>query len=345
MTTHAQPPPPTDELAPDNTLDAEARLGLYATMVLCRTYEEAILREYHADKGPGFDIGKGLVPGEMHLSAGQEPVAAGVCAHLTADDAVTATHRPHHLAIAHGVDLRRDDRRDLRPRDRPRPRPRRPHAPVRPRHPLLLLRHHRRGLPAGPGPGVRLPAQGHRPDRRRGHRRGRRQPGRLPRVAQPGGAVAAAGRLRRRGQRLGRSRCRGRVHRASPSNADRAAGYGIPGERVEDNDVEAVYAAAAAGRRPGPRRRGPSPHRGAHAAAVGALRGRRPGLPARARRRAERDPIPRYEQRAPRRPACSTTRRSPGSEDAAGSASRTPSPSPRTARCPTRRRPPSYVFA
>ncbi len=83
MTTHAQPPPPTDELAPDDTLDAEARLGLYSTMVLCRTYEEAILREYHADKGPGFDIGKGLVPGEMHLSAGQEPVAAGVCAHLT----------------------------------------------------------------------------------------------------------------------------------------------------------------------------------------------------------------------------------------------------------------------
>ncbi len=88
------------------TLSADVRTGLYETMVLSRTYEEAILREYHADKGPGFDIGKGLVPGEMHLSAGQEPVAAGICAHLTTDDAVTATHRPHHLAIAHGVDLR-----------------------------------------------------------------------------------------------------------------------------------------------------------------------------------------------------------------------------------------------
>jgi acetoin:2,6-dichlorophenolindophenol oxidoreductase subunit alpha len=41
----------------------------------------------------------------MHLSAGQEPVAAGVCAHLRSGDAVTATHRPHHIAIAHGVDL------------------------------------------------------------------------------------------------------------------------------------------------------------------------------------------------------------------------------------------------
>src|SRR6478609_1865299 len=86
-------------------LDPATRLALYRTMVLARTFEEAILREYHADKGPGFDIGKGLVPGETHLAAGQEPVAAGVCAHLRPDDAVTATHRPHHFAIAHGVDL------------------------------------------------------------------------------------------------------------------------------------------------------------------------------------------------------------------------------------------------
>src|SRR5512132_3345179 len=86
-------------------LEAETRRGLYRTMVLARTFEEAMLREYHADKGPGFDIGKGLVPGEMHLAAGQEPVAAGICAHLTSDDAVTATHRPHHLAVAHGVAL------------------------------------------------------------------------------------------------------------------------------------------------------------------------------------------------------------------------------------------------
>ena len=86
-------------------MDDKTRLDLYRVMVLSRTFEEAILREYHADKKPAFDIGAGLVPGEMHLSAGQEPVAAGVCAHLRAGDAVTATHRPHHVAIAHGVDL------------------------------------------------------------------------------------------------------------------------------------------------------------------------------------------------------------------------------------------------
>lgn len=96
----------TSPVPTGTVLDPELRLSLYETMVLSRTYEEAILREYHADKGPGFDIGKGLVPGEMHLSAGQEPVAAGVCINLTPADAVTATHRPHHFAIAHGMDLR-----------------------------------------------------------------------------------------------------------------------------------------------------------------------------------------------------------------------------------------------
>jgi acetoin:2,6-dichlorophenolindophenol oxidoreductase subunit alpha len=101
-TTHERRPDPAA-----GRLDDDTRLALYRTMVLARAFEEAMLREYHADKGPGFDIGKGLVPGEMHLAAGQEPVAAGVCAHLSTDDAVTATHRPHHFAIAHGVDLDR----------------------------------------------------------------------------------------------------------------------------------------------------------------------------------------------------------------------------------------------
>jgi len=76
-------------------------------MVLIRTFEESILADYHADKKPAWDIGAGLIPGEMHLAAGQEPVAAGVCGHLRTGDAVTSTHRPHHFAIAHGVDMDR----------------------------------------------------------------------------------------------------------------------------------------------------------------------------------------------------------------------------------------------
>jgi TPP-dependent pyruvate/acetoin dehydrogenase alpha subunit len=50
-------------------------------------------------------MANGPLPGEMHLSNGQEPCAVGVCAHLRAEDTVTATHRPHHVAIAKGVDL------------------------------------------------------------------------------------------------------------------------------------------------------------------------------------------------------------------------------------------------
>ncbi len=87
------------------SVDSDTRIDLYRMMVLIRSFEEAIRAEYHADKKPAWDIGAGLIPGEMHLSAGQEPVAAGLMAHLRPDDAVTATHRPHHLAIAHGVDL------------------------------------------------------------------------------------------------------------------------------------------------------------------------------------------------------------------------------------------------
>ena len=88
-------------------MENSTRLDLYRQMVLIRTFEETILREYHADKAPIWDIGAGLIPGEMHLSAGQEPVAVAVCANLTPDDAVTATHRPHHFAIAHGMSLER----------------------------------------------------------------------------------------------------------------------------------------------------------------------------------------------------------------------------------------------
>lgn len=86
-------------------MEDKTRADLFATMVAIRAFEEAILADYHADKKPAWDIGAGLIPGEMHLSAGQEPVAAGVCAHLDNRDAVTATHRPHHFAIAHGMDI------------------------------------------------------------------------------------------------------------------------------------------------------------------------------------------------------------------------------------------------
>ena len=83
----------------------DVRVERYRQMVRIRTFEAAVLREYHADKAPAWDIGAGQIPGEMHLAAGQEPVAVGICEHLQPDDAITGPHRPHHLAIAHGIDI------------------------------------------------------------------------------------------------------------------------------------------------------------------------------------------------------------------------------------------------
>lgn len=249
MTMHAEPSTSTAETAPSassaaGALDAATRTALFETMVLCRTYEEAILREYHADKGPGFDIGKGLVPGEMHLSAGQEPVAAGVCAHLTADDAVTATHRPHHLAIAHGMDLRAM---------------------------TAEIFGRETGLGRGRGGHMHLfdpathfscsgiIAEGYPPALGQAFAFQRKQTDRIA-VAVTGEGAANQGAFHESLNLAARwslpvvfvvedndwaiSVPRGAAT-AIPSNADRAAAYGIPGERVEDNDVEAVYAAAA----------------------------------------------------------------------------------------------------
>ncbi|MEP4903821.1 MAG: thiamine pyrophosphate-dependent enzyme, partial [Paracoccaceae bacterium] len=78
---------------------------MYRNMVTSRRFEEAIAKIYFEGKSPAFNMANGPIPGEMHLSDGQEPVAVGVCAHLTPEDVVTATHRPHHQAIAKGVDL------------------------------------------------------------------------------------------------------------------------------------------------------------------------------------------------------------------------------------------------
>lgn len=80
---------------------------MYRMMVTNRKFEETIETIYMEGKTPAFNMADGPIPGEMHLSNGQEPVAVGVCAHLNADDIVTATHRPHHQAIAKGVDLNR----------------------------------------------------------------------------------------------------------------------------------------------------------------------------------------------------------------------------------------------
>ena len=85
---------------------AEQRIWMYEHMVKSRRFDEMVFAAYWEGKKPVFHMGKGPLPGEMHQSFGQEPTAVGVCAHLNKDDAVGAGHRPHHVAIARGVDLK-----------------------------------------------------------------------------------------------------------------------------------------------------------------------------------------------------------------------------------------------
>lgn len=68
-------------------------LDLYRTMQLIRQCEEQLARCHQ----------RGLVHGACHTYVGEEAIAAGVCAHLRADDVVFSTHRGHGHALAKGV--------------------------------------------------------------------------------------------------------------------------------------------------------------------------------------------------------------------------------------------------
>jgi TPP-dependent pyruvate/acetoin dehydrogenase alpha subunit len=85
----------------------EQRIWMYEMMLKSRLFDDHLFNAYWEGKKPVFHMGKGPLPGEMHQSFGQEPTAVGVCAHLGKDDAVGAGHRPHHVAIARGVNLKR----------------------------------------------------------------------------------------------------------------------------------------------------------------------------------------------------------------------------------------------
>jgi pyruvate dehydrogenase E1 component alpha subunit len=66
-------------------------------MVKIREFEEAAGRLAEQAK----------IPGAVHLYVGEEAVAVGVCANLSAQDAITSTHRGHGHCIAKGGDLKR----------------------------------------------------------------------------------------------------------------------------------------------------------------------------------------------------------------------------------------------
>lgn len=88
-------------------LNQSVQRWMYELMLESRYFDDAIFAAYFEGKNPVFNMAKGPVPGEMHQSFGQEPCAVGVVAHLGPDDVVGAAHRPHHVAIARGVNLPR----------------------------------------------------------------------------------------------------------------------------------------------------------------------------------------------------------------------------------------------
>ncbi len=88
----------------------EARLlALLRTMWRIRAFEDAA--ETASQGGVSAfgqtDGGHAAVRGPLHLSTGQEAVAAGVCAALKHEDLITSTHRGHGHTLAKGADVAR----------------------------------------------------------------------------------------------------------------------------------------------------------------------------------------------------------------------------------------------
>jgi acetoin:2,6-dichlorophenolindophenol oxidoreductase subunit alpha len=82
-------PPASGELTKDQLLEA------YRVMRTIREFEERLHTEFATGEIPGF----------VHLYAGEEAIAAGVCGHLGPDDYVASTHRGHGHSIAKGCDV------------------------------------------------------------------------------------------------------------------------------------------------------------------------------------------------------------------------------------------------
>lgn len=78
-------------------LDRDTTLRLLHTMWRIRGFEERVGELKRRDE----------IYGLIHLSVGQEGVAAAVCSQLRADDAVYSSHRAHGHAIAKGAPLER----------------------------------------------------------------------------------------------------------------------------------------------------------------------------------------------------------------------------------------------
>ncbi|TCO81373.1 pyruvate dehydrogenase E1 component alpha subunit [Plasticicumulans lactativorans] len=77
------------------TLTRDDLLRAYRTMRTIREFEERLHVEFATGEIPGF----------VHLYAGEEASATGVCLHLRPDDRIASTHRGHGHCIAKGMEV------------------------------------------------------------------------------------------------------------------------------------------------------------------------------------------------------------------------------------------------
>src|SRR5213594_4108226 len=78
-----------------SAIDRATALELYRVMRTIRAFEERATQLF----------GENKIWGTIHSYAGEEAIAAGVCAHLRDNDWITSTHRGHGHCIAKGADL------------------------------------------------------------------------------------------------------------------------------------------------------------------------------------------------------------------------------------------------
>ncbi|MBN2551244.1 MAG: pyruvate dehydrogenase (acetyl-transferring) E1 component subunit alpha [Spirochaetales bacterium] len=77
-------------------MNREIKLEMLRKLILIRRFEEKVKELYN----------QGSIVGAIHLYIGQEAVATGVCQALRADDYVFSTHRGHGHAIAKTLDVK-----------------------------------------------------------------------------------------------------------------------------------------------------------------------------------------------------------------------------------------------
>jgi acetoin:2,6-dichlorophenolindophenol oxidoreductase subunit alpha len=86
-----------DPLKSPASTETERMLRMYRRMLMIRLFEEQVNQLYT----------RALMPGLAHLYTGEEAVAVGVCEALNTSDYITSTHRGHGHCVAKGAALDR----------------------------------------------------------------------------------------------------------------------------------------------------------------------------------------------------------------------------------------------